>query len=1282
MARTHSRYRGGGRRGRWAVFSLATLAVLAGAAWIAPRVLVLTSLRDRPLEAALAGIDGSVSSANASWGWLGGIEYRDIILRDRAGRALVAVPRLVIDRGLVPLALDPRDLGTVRLVGAEAVIDVRAGGSALEDVLAPWLAAADAAAAPAFELELVDATVELRDLVHGDAWRLTELCAAGRVTAAATPAAWTVAGRVRHAGAAAADAAPATAVPAAAVSEERVDRATIAARATAALARDGGFSLSAPAGDPAVRTVTVATHRLPLGVSAVLATRFGGAWVADGLADVRLDATLAAAQTRLIGSVAAQDLAICRAATLDEVVTIARIEAPLDCAVEAGRLIVRKLAIESPFLHAEASGRIQLPTGGTWDWGDGLVDDDFAIAADIDMAAASAALPGGMRVRPDVRVTDGRLQLAAASHADGDDRVLEVRLTARDLAAVQSAAATDGASPAQRLLRWNEPFTAFLRGRRSAGASLRIEDARIASPAVEVSAAGDARAATIQWTLDLDDLVGEVAEVLDLGGASLAGASRGRIDVVQADPAGPATVKLSASVTDFELAAPGRPPWKDAEITLAGEASGRLANGAALVEQAHAAVTAGGDRLEATLTGGAIVGFAGGAWVRAGADATALAADCSLVGDLDRWQPRWAAVWPAVAGCGAWSGAVKATAALAARGAAWQITRAGVEIEKLAIRMADRRIDEPRVVATAAGLIHPTSGAIEVSSGEVLTTTLSVRTGGLAWTPPATGGEVDRMAVLDRVRGKAQWRAHAGRLERWLLPAELVERWPAAGEVAGTVEVADVGGGANLLVEATGTQLSIGHVPEGARRAGGLPQPVWSEPQAKLVCEVTRPAGTDGVRIDRLGLESSTVGISARGGVQDWSGQRRLELDGTAAYDWAQVSRLLTPWTGGRLRVSGAGARPFAFRGPLARPAAIDPPATATAEIGTVPLPQPWLAAARGAGDAGDRVARVTRPTPAVRPAEPVLTTLARGIAVDTTAAWTAAECDGFAIGAGEMPVRLFEGQLACGPFDIPAAGGRLRGAPWIRLAPPPELIVPQGRIVERVTLSGPLADRWAGWLSPLLGHATHTRGVVTIDTTGARLPLGDPFAGEAATRFIFEDLEVTPAATVQPLVSLLAKLQAAVDPRFAVGDKVVLLRVRPDPVTVQLAERRLWHEGLVMDAGQLVVRSRGSVAADGTLAMVVEVALRGDIAGQTPVIAQLLRTPLAIPLKGTVHKPQFDARAIDVLLGRIVENTAQAVIQDGVVRGLESLETLFGNPPPQPQPAPTPPPLTFPGGR
>ena len=199
---------------------------------------------------------------------------------------------------------------------------------------------------------------------------------------------------------------------------------------------------------------------------------------------------------------------------------------------------------------------------------------------------------------------------------------------------------------------------------------------------------------------------------------------------------------------------------------------------------------------------------------------------------------------------------------------------------------------------------------------------------------------------------------------------------------------------------------------------------------------------------------------------------------------------------------------------------------------------------------------------------------------------------------------------------------------------------------------------------------------MVSVDLAGARLPLADAFGGLADGQVVFEALEVTPGPALMPLAAVVAKLQSLVDPRLAFGDKPVLMRVRPDPVRVRLVERRLWHEGLVLDAGQMTVKSGGSVGADGTLAMVVEVALRAEVAGQTPVVAQLLRTPLVIPLKGTVERPQFDARAIDTMLAKIVENTAQAVIGDGIVRGLDA---LLGGPQPASPPAPAAAPLVVP---
>jgi hypothetical protein len=1353
-------------RRRRAVFSLAVLAMLGAAAWFAPALIVLTDLRDRPLEAIFSGIDGRVTSRAAQWQWWGTIEYRDVVLRDPHGRPLVAVPRVVIDRGLASLLVNPRDLGAVRLIGGEALVEVRRGGSTIEDVLAPWLAAVvQATGAPAsFELEVVDAAIELVDLERNDAWRISDLLAAGTVRPDATLAGWTISGRSRHAGTPLRDldaaanriasdrvqdsAGPAATgqppagtdhidqaqSPARGGGSGRLDRTTVAAGATAILARDGGWSVSSPDNQSVEkpRTLAVAATRLPLGITSVLATRFDATNVLDGLADVRLDITLppphavagdgvdparkpparpAAETVRVAGVVSASHLAICQADTLAELITLDRGEMPIDLSVDGDRITVRSLKVASQLFKAEASGRIRLPAGGTWDWAEALVGENFAVAADVDLAAAARAMPGGLTVRPDVRVTGGQLQLSAVARADGNERVLEVRASSRDLEAVQSVVAAeqqpqgaaggpvDGGKRQERLLRWNEPFTAWLRGRRGAtrGDRLRIEEARIASPAVEVSAFGTAESSTVQWTLDFDTLVAEAGEVLELEDVTLAGTSRGRIDLARLPATTASHAKVSASLSNFELSRPGRPAWRDVELSIEAEGTGSTAGATLLVDHGHAIVSAADDRLEVTLTGGALVNLRslltdglrrGEPWLRAAPGSQAIAADCSLTGDLARWQPRWEGLLPAtVLQSVELGGFAKASAALAAQGGSWQITRAGGEVEKLTVKVDGRQISEPRAVVSAAGQWNPGTGQVEISSAELLTPTLSLRTGGLAVLPArgkvrlAAGPGVahpgmDSRAtdsIVDRVRGKLQWQADVARLERWLMPAALASRWPAAGRAWGTAEILDTPIGMNVLVEATGSQLAIsstqpepraGEVAGGKGRDGTAAVPLWSEPRATLLLEVTCPPSQTPERmtVNQFKLESSTLAVAAAGSIDELSSRRMVELGGNVAYDWEQVSRLLTPWTGGRLRLAGAGARPFSLRGPLGQ-LVVDAAVSAGNADQSLLLPDDWLSSARG--PQAEKLARVALPLPrsaAVRANADVSDRL-RAFTVDTSAAWTAAEVAGFQFAAGEMPVRFFEGQLAMGPFDLAASGGRLRGAPWLRLLPAPgELIVPPGRCLDRVVVTQQLCDRWVSWLVPLIGHATHTQGMVSVDLAGARLPLADPFGGEASGQVIFENLESTPGERVQPLVNLIVKLQSVIDPRFAFGDKAVLLRVRPEPVSVRLADRRLWHEGLVMDAGQLMIRSGGSVGADGTLAMMIEVAFRGDIAGATPVVGQLLRTPLVIPLKGTVHRPQFDARSIDVIIARIMENTTEALIGPKLSR---DLETLFGNPQP-----------------
>ena len=1287
MRARSSRHGSGSRPRRRVIFPLAALVGLAVCGWLAPRMLVLTDLRDRPLQAAFAGIAGSVTSRSATWNWLGGIEYRDVALADPQGRTVVAVERVVIDRGLAALVIDPGDLGTVRLVGGDAFIEVRPGGSTLEDILAPWLATLSRPAEPgmSFELEVLDGVVELADAARRDAWRVADVAGTARVVRGSAMPGWAVSGRVLHAGQPLRDRAGGADGGARAVDgpAARLDRATIAAAATAALARDGGWTVSAPPPAPGAgtRALVVAGTRVPLGISSVWATRFGTAYVADGLADVRLDMGLpldaaagpTAAAWQVAGTVGVRQFALCAADTLAELCVVDHCEVPLDLAFDGASVSIRTLKASSRLFTAEASGRVGLPQGGVWQWGDALLAGDFAVAADVDLAAAARAMPGGLRVREDVEVTAGQLQFMASGHGDGSDRVLELRASARDLAATQG----------ERQLRWSEPFTAWLRGRRRAAGEtgLRIEEGRIASSAVEFSATGDAEKLALQWTVDLERLAAEAAEVIDVAGTKLAGTARGRLDLESTDAGGGSAARLSASLAQFACLVPGRPEWRDDEIVLEAEGNGSASAGAVLVDACRGVLRSGDDRLEFTQTGGALVNLAavwpggGGRILQPGPQSEGVAADVTLAGDLARWQARLAAL---AGGSAGWvlGGRLQASAALAVKDAGWQVTRAGAEIEKLSASGAGRRISEPRLVASGAGTFDPARGDIAISSAEILTATLSLRTGGLVVRPaPPTRDPTDR------VRGRVQWQADVARLEKWLLPHDTAEAWPAEGRAWGTLEVIDTPAGPNLLVEATGSQLALAR-----GRSARAAEPLWAEPRARVLVEVTRPSSAAGERlvINRCVLDSTTFALATAGSVEEPATRRLVTLAGTASYDWDLVSRLLVPWTGGRVRLSGTGARPVLVRAPLdalVQALVPQPPGAVAARdsrrpavaggAGEVSVPDDWLSTIRGRDGSAQtpRVEPVTLPV-ATQPRDSGA--WLRSLSAETSATWAAAEIDGFQLDAGALDVRLFEGQVTFGPFDLAAAGGRIRGAPWIRLVPlPGELVVPPGRVVDRVPLSGRFCEQWVAWAAPLVGRSTRTQGVVSIDVSGARVPLADPFGGEIAGQLIFESTEVTPGPHLGPLATLLAKLQTLVDPRFAFGDKVVLLRVRPEPVQMRLADRRLWHEGLVLEMGQFVVRSAGSVGDGGALAATVEVSFRGDLAGSTPVVGQLLRTPLVIPLKGTVDRPQFDARAIDQVVGRIVENTAEAVLKDGLGRGLEE---LFGNPQPQaPAPAQAP---------
>lgn len=1280
---------------------LVVLGLFGAGLWFAPEVLVLTQLRERPLERLSRRLDGTLASAAASWSWFGPIEYRNLVLRDRDGLPVLAIEKATLDRGLVHVARQfamesQPNLGKLRLAGVSLVTSIETESSGFERVIAPWRTVQAAGPTPELELELVDAELVLLDAMHGDAWRISDLVAAARLTSKGLES-WTVAGRAVHAGRGAIE------PNAIALLEQR--RTTIAptagselqvaTQATAVMTHEGGFSLSSPAALPdrdgdGTKNLVLATNRLPLGITELFAVRLGWPLVFDGQADLRVDLEVpsnpgipgeggaARRATTIRGRVNATDVHVLDPVRLHERFHIERVEAPFDCVVDGDTLMIRQLSAESPLFSCEASGRVPLAAIDGLHWLEQAAADDFTFAGEIDLAEVARSRPGGVELRPDVRVTDGRLRVAAVSRAESERRVVEVRLASEALEAVQG----------NRQLRWDEPLSAWLRGSRAAAdAGFRIEEARVTSPAFEVTASSQPPLTEVIWTADLARLIAEIGEILDVQGMKLAGTARGTCRFSEPHVDGSRSALLSGSVDGFVLELPGQDRWSDEQLRLEATGVGTLGAGALAVDQGHLHLEAGLDRADVTVTSPWLLA-ATGFVVRNPADEANLpTAELSVTGDLAQWHTRLASVVSTINLEGTRvGGRCDLSGTVTALAGGWRLTRAGGELSDVVVSLPDgRSLEEPRVVGSGAGTLLNGGRGFEISSAEVLTATLSLRSGGFTYLPDA--GAVLGGQRLPLIRGVGQWQADIGRMERWLVAPLAAASWPASGRAWGTFEVTEAKNGVSLRLSATGNDLALARVPASSVLGIGAavpPTEVWREPRATFQLDLTRDTSTPSgdVTINAVTLDSSTASFTAKGSLRDLAERGFLELSGTASYDWDSLSRLATPWTGGRVRLAGSGGRPFAIRGPLGgitAPAVevpqvvtggvpADLPADTRPPSAALPREEDWLAAARGLTNDRPRSTAVPQNVTLASsmPRQESVAWL-RSVSLETTLGWQAADLFGLPVQAGDMPMRLIDGQLAFGPFDLGASGGRLRGAPWVRFTPGPiEVIVPPGRIVDRLDISQGVANRWMTWVAPLLGQATQISGRISVDTTGARVPLADPFAGAAAGQVLFEGVEVTPGPPAQPLVTLIGRLQGLLDPRFGIGDKVVLMRVRPEPARIWLHERRIWHDGLVIDTGQLTVRTSGSVAADGTLAMDVEMAFRGDIAGQTPIVAALLRTPLLIPLKGTIDRPQFDASAIDKIFAKIAANTANAVIGDGINRGLEA---LFGNPQPPPPP-------------
>ena len=424
--------------------------------------------------------------------------------------------------------------------------------------------------------------------------------------------------------------------------------------------------------------------------------------------------------------------------------------------------------------------------------------------------------------------------------------------------------------------------------------------------------------------------------------------------------------------------------------------------------------------------------------------------------------------------------------------------------------------------------------------------------------------------------------------------------WQSTGECNGQGELQFAANG----VSASGNLLIANFV---ARAPSGA---TWTEPQLKLLAEASYDKASDALEIARVQLNSVAAEIDARGKIAGWSKEKNADIAGQATYDLAKLQGLVAAYTGNAVQLSGRETRPFSFAGPLS---------------------------ALGEGQA----AALTKLT------------------AQAELAWQSAGVYGTRLGPGEIQAELARGAVRFSPLDLPLSGGKVHLAPIVELShDPAELSFASGRVVDQVQITPEMCNAGMKYALPILAEATEVQGRFSADLEGCQLPLANLGAGDAAGKIIVHSVVVGPGALTRELAPVIAMLAEALGAKGSMQPLGSVALSRESQIDVRLVQGRVYHRGLELAFPDVTVRTYGSVGLDESLAIMAEAPVPSKWIGNNALGQSLAGQTIRLPIAGTLHQPKIDAREVQRLAGRVVEDTAKGMLHKEIGR---QLDKLFG---------------------
>lgn len=869
---------------------------------------------------------------------------------------------------------------------------------------------------------------------------------------------------------------------------------------------------------------------------------------------------------------------------------------------------VERLTVDSEFARLSAQGVLQADDITSMaDWAKFVSQVpavDLKVDGRVDLAKLTKMLPATLNLRETTQVKSGLLNLSLESKAGNPPR-LAARLEATDLAAVENG----------QEFTWEKPILVTANLRRSPDGPV-IDELTCQSSFLDVSARGTLSQGTAVVRGDLRQLAADAGRFIDLTGYQMAGRVDGNIrwqhsqnDQVAAE----GQLKLN----DFELSSRDQQPWRERELTLDLAGTADVKGGQIdRVLSASLQVHSGSDELRTDLL--QPIAMAG--------DSPLWPLGVKARGNLATWLPRLRPFVPL--GDRQLAGVLNldATASVSAQKIDAQSVK--LQIDQFQSRQWDLAIDEPTIRVDAKASWDASQGRVTAQDVTLTSSTVAFRAQQVVLQLPTAG---------PMISGKLTYRADLGRVGQWLQTPGQVAEGQLTGAVTGTLEATHEAGitqvswtsDAENMVFATRKANRSPTGPTLASASSGWEE-LWREPQVKLVSRERYDHRRDVLEVQELSATASLFRLVAAGRIEEFSGRQVAQLSGEVDYDWADVSTKLTGFLGKDVQITGRDKGRFALQGPLVSVGGTSTGGTSTG--GT---------SASGTSAAGSGLV----PT---------------ALAGSARFGWESGNAYGLLLGKGELKAALGQGILQFAPLQVPVSEGRFQAVSRIELnAAPMRLLVDQGQLIDKVRISPEICRTWLKYVAPLLADATRAEGRFSVLLDGAKVPLADTNSSDVHGQLTIHSAQIGPGPLAQEFIALAQQVKTILENRPASASQNAAadwLLIPEQTVRVDVQDGRVHHQGLTMTAGDVLIRTSGSVGFDESLAIMAEVPIRDEWVTNKKYLSSLRGTTIQIPLQGTLSKPRLDNRMLQELSTRMIGGAARGILQDEVNRGLQRL--------------------------